>query len=100
VLYVGPDGLLEGDEAPGRATLVLECTSATAEELWSGGTSFPAAITQGRLRIRGRVARVLAVMPTLAIAVAAYPDLTATAEPAGGHQVGLSRGATSAAVTR
>ncbi|MDH6124051.1 hypothetical protein [Kitasatospora sp. GP82] len=74
-IFVSAEGAVVGDGAPEYATLTIKSTAATAHELWLGRTSFPAAITSGRLRIFGKVAKVLELMPILAPAFERYPAI-------------------------
>jgi putative sterol carrier protein len=76
-LFVSGEGVLTGDQVPERATLTIKMSSDTAHELWSGQLSFPAGITGGRIKILGKVSRVLEVMPSLVPIFEIYPRIAA-----------------------
>ncbi|MBC3840832.1 hypothetical protein GXW82_12705 [Streptacidiphilus sp. 4-A2] len=76
-IFVSADGAVVGEDAPQYATHIIKSSTGTAHELWLGRTTFPAEITSGRLRIFGKVAKVLELMPILAPAFGRYPEIVA-----------------------
>ncbi|MEV5895022.1 hypothetical protein [Nonomuraea fuscirosea] len=77
--FISGDGVVTGGEAPEYATLTFTMSSDTAHALWSGQLSFPAGITGGKIRILGKVSKVLEVMPVLAPVFSLYPKAAAEA---------------------
>ncbi|NBM16031.1 hypothetical protein [Streptomyces sp. GC420] len=76
-IFVSPQGVVIGDEAPETAAITLRMSCDTAHALWMGRLMVPVAIATGRLRIRGKVARVLELVPMLQPAFDRYPDIAA-----------------------
>jgi hypothetical protein len=85
-VFVSADELITGDGAPGYATLVVKSSCDDAHALWLGLTTFPALVTTGRMKILGKVSKVLEVMPALVPVFEHYPavarDAGLTGEPA------------------
>ncbi|MFF4316128.1 SCP2 sterol-binding domain-containing protein [Streptomyces sp. 900105755] len=77
VVHVSADALRLGAEAPEEATIRIKMSSDTAHQLWLGKLMMPTAIATGRVRIRGKVARVLELVPILRPAFDRYPELAA-----------------------
>ncbi|MCG7206183.1 MULTISPECIES: SCP2 sterol-binding domain-containing protein [Streptomyces] len=75
VLHVSADALTIGADAPEQATIRIKMSSDTAHQLWLGKLMMPTAIATGRVRIRGKVARVLELVPILRPAFDRYPEL-------------------------
>ncbi|MEU2420743.1 hypothetical protein ABZ619_06810 [Streptomyces sp. NPDC007851] len=75
VLHVSADALTTGAAAPEQATIRIKMSSDTAHQLWLGKLMMPTAIATGRVRIRGKVARVLELVPILRPAFDRYPEL-------------------------
>ncbi|WP_046728018.1 SCP2 sterol-binding domain-containing protein [Streptomyces humi] len=75
VLHVSADALTVGADAPEQATIRIKMSSDTAHQLWLGKLMMPTAIATGRVRIRGKVARVLELVPILRPAFDRYPEL-------------------------
>ncbi|MFB7091296.1 SCP2 sterol-binding domain-containing protein [Streptomyces sp. NPDC056296] len=75
VLHVSADALRVGSQAPDDATIRIRMSSDTAHQLWLGKLMMPTAIATGRVRIRGKVARVLELVPILRPAFDRYPEL-------------------------
>ncbi|MFF4116887.1 hypothetical protein ACFY0P_25930 [Streptomyces sp. NPDC001714] len=79
-IFVSPQGGVRvGDEQTGPAAITLRMSCDTAHALWMGRLLVPVAIATGRLRIRGRVAKVLELVPMLRPAFDRYPDIAAAA---------------------
>lgn len=76
-IFVSPDGVVLGDVVPYRAAITLKMTCDTAHALWMGRLLVPAAIATGKVRIRGRIAKVLELVPTLQPAFDSYPAIAA-----------------------
>ncbi|MEH0416294.1 SCP2 sterol-binding domain-containing protein [Streptomyces sp. B21-083] len=77
VIHVSADALRVGADAPEEATIRIKMTSDTAHQLWLGKLMMPTAIATGKVRIRGKVARVLELVPILRPAFDRYPELAA-----------------------
>lgn len=78
-IFVSPDGVVVGDEAPFKPAITLKMSCDTAHALWLGRLPVPAAIATGKLRIRGRIAKVLELVLLLQPAFDRYPDIAADA---------------------
>ncbi|MFJ9562206.1 SCP2 sterol-binding domain-containing protein [Streptomyces fuscichromogenes] len=78
-LLVTPQGVRAGAEQAGPAAITLRMSCDTAHALWMGQLMVPVAIATGRLRIRGKVARVLELVPMLRPAFDRYPEIAAAA---------------------
>ncbi|MFG2958882.1 hypothetical protein ACGF5O_34850 [Streptomyces sp. NPDC048291] len=79
-IFVSPQtGVHVGAEQPGPAAITLRMSCDTAHALWMGRLLVPVAIATGRLRIRGRVAKVLELVPMLRPAFDRYPDIATAA---------------------
>lgn len=76
-VFVSPQGVVIGEEAPQPAAITLRMSCDTAHALWMGRLMVPVAIATGRLRIRGKVAKVLELVPMLRPAFDRYPDIAA-----------------------
>ncbi|MER7841556.1 hypothetical protein ABTY98_38145 [Streptomyces sp. NPDC096040] len=76
-IFVAPHGVFVGEEASRTATITLRMSCDTAHALWLGQLMVPVAIATGRLRIRGKVAKVLELVPMLRPAFDRYPDIAA-----------------------
>lgn len=74
-VFVSTENVLTGPDAPEHATLVMKMSCDTAHSLWLNSIAFPTAITNGRLRIIGKVAKVLEVIPILAMTFDRYPSI-------------------------
>ncbi len=75
VLHVAPGVVRAGDQAPDEATVTIRMSCDTAHKLWSGSLLMPAAIATGRVRIKGKVAKVLELVPILQPAFDRYPQI-------------------------
>lgn len=78
-IYVSADGMLVGDDVPETATITIKMSSDTAHALWLGTLMMPTAIATGKVRIRGKVAKVLELVPILQPAFDRYPEIAANA---------------------
>lgn len=76
-IYVAPHGVFAGEQPQGSAAITLRMSCDTAHALWMGRLLVPVAIATGRLRIRGKVAKVLELVPMLRPAFDRYPDIAA-----------------------
>ncbi|MFC9842691.1 SCP2 sterol-binding domain-containing protein [Streptomyces sp. NPDC127595] len=77
IVHVSADALTVGADAPEEATVKIKMSSDTAHQLWLGKLMMPTAIATGKVRIRGKVARVLELVPILRPAFDRYPELAA-----------------------
>ncbi|MDQ0773023.1 putative sterol carrier protein [Streptomyces aurantiacus] len=75
VLHVSADALTVGNDAPEEATVRIKMSSDTAHQLWLGKLMMPTAVATGKVRISGKVARVLELVPILRPAFDRYPKL-------------------------
>jgi putative sterol carrier protein len=76
-VFISPDGVLMGDDVPETAAITIRMSCDTADALWRGNLMMPTAIATGKVRIRGKVAKVLELVPILRPAFDRYPDLAA-----------------------
>lgn len=76
-IFVSPEGVVLGDAVPYKAAITLKMSCDTAHALWMGRLLVPAAIATGKVRIRGRIAKVLELVPTLQPAFDSYPTIAA-----------------------
>lgn len=80
VLHVSTDGVRLGEEAVAApADIMIKMTADTAHKLWMGTLMMPTAIATGRVRIRGKVAKVIEFVPILQPAFDRYPQISADA---------------------
>ena len=78
-IYVSADEVVVGPEAAERpAAITIKMSSDTAHALWLGKLMVPTAVATGRLRIRGKVAKVIELVPILQPAFDKYPDIAAS----------------------
>lgn len=77
VIWVSADEMRTGDEAPEEAVITIKMSCDTAHALWLGKLMMPAAIATGKVRIRGKVAKVLELVPILKPAFDRYPEIAA-----------------------
>lgn len=75
VIHIAPGRVLLGDEAPQDATVTIKMSCDTAHRLWLGTLLMPAALAMGKVRIKGKVAKVLELVPILQPAFDQYPQL-------------------------
>ncbi|MEU9453431.1 hypothetical protein [Streptomyces sp. NPDC048277] len=76
-IFVAPQGVVIGEQPSRTAAITLRMSCDTAHALWMGRLMVPVAIATGRLRIRGKVAKVLELVPMLRPAFDRYPDIAA-----------------------
>jgi putative sterol carrier protein len=77
VVHVSPDGVLLGESAPESAAVSIKMSCDTAHKLWNGTLLMPAALAMGKVRIKGKVANVLELVPILQPAFDRYPEIAA-----------------------
>jgi putative sterol carrier protein len=76
-IFISPDEILLGDEAPEDASITIKMSCDTAHSLWMGTLMMPTAVATGRVRIRGKVAKVIEFVPILQPAFDRYPEIAA-----------------------
>lgn len=76
-IFLSPDGVVVGDQAPPDAAITIKMSCDTAHALWMGTLMMPTALATGRVRIRGKVAKVLEFVPILQPAFDRYPEIAA-----------------------
>jgi putative sterol carrier protein len=76
-IFVSPDGVSVGDDVPDSAAITIKMSCDTAHTLWLGKLMMPTAVATGRVRIRGKVAKVLELVPILRPAFDRYSDIAA-----------------------
>ena len=74
-IYVSPEKVVVGETVPDNATITIKMSCDTAHELWLGKLMVPTAVATGRLRIRGKVAKVIELVPILQPAFDRYPEI-------------------------
>jgi putative sterol carrier protein len=74
-VYVSPDEVLVGDDVPESAAITIKMSCDTAHKLWLGTLMMPTAIATGKVRIRGKVSKVIELVPILQPAFDRYPQL-------------------------
>lgn len=79
VIHLSADKMVMGDAAPEEATIKIKMSCDTAHSLWLGKLMMPTAIATGKVRIRGKVSRVLELVPILRPAFDEYPEIAAKA---------------------
>jgi putative sterol carrier protein len=77
-IFLSPDGLLMGDQVPDESSITVSMSCDTAHSLWMGKLMMPAAVATGRVRIRGKIAKVLEFVPILRPAFDRYPEIAAS----------------------
>lgn len=76
-VYVSADEVLLGVDAPDNASITIKMSCDTAHALWVGRLMMPTAIATGKVRIRGKVAKVIEFVPILQPAFDLYPQIAA-----------------------
>jgi putative sterol carrier protein len=76
-ILMGPGTLEIGEQVEGEANITIKMSCDTAHKLWLGTLLMPAAIATGKVRIRGKVAKVLELVPILRPAFDRYPEIAA-----------------------
>lgn len=77
LIYVSPDEVRYGDEVPEKAAITIKFSCDTAHKLWMGTLMMPTAVATGKVRIRGKVAKVIELVPILQPAFDRYPEIAA-----------------------
>jgi putative sterol carrier protein len=77
-IYISPDEVLLGGEAPESASITIKMSCDTAHSLWMGTLMMPTAVATGKVRIRGKVAKVIEFVPILQPAFDRYPEIAAS----------------------
>jgi putative sterol carrier protein len=75
-IFVSPDEVLVG-EIPESSTITIKMSCDTAHSLWMGTLMMPTAVATGKVRIRGKVAKVIELVPILQPAFDRYPEIAA-----------------------
>jgi putative sterol carrier protein len=83
-VFVSADAVELGEDIPDRSTITIKMTCDTADALWRGDLMMPSAVATGRVRIRGKVAKVIELIPILQPAFDRYPEIAAEHGIAGG----------------
>lgn len=76
-IYIAPGEVLFGDDAPESATITIKMSCDTAHALWMGTLMMPSAVATGKVRIRGKISKVLEFVPILQPAFDRYPEIAA-----------------------
>lgn len=75
-IFISPDEVLFGDAIPDAAiTIKMSCD--TAHSLWMGTLMMPTAVATGKVRVRGKVSKVIEFVPILQPAFDRYPQIAA-----------------------
>lgn len=77
VIHITPDTVRLGADAPEEAAVIIKMSCDTAHKLWLGTLLMPAALAMGKVRIKGKVAKVLELVPILQPAFDRYPQIVA-----------------------
>ncbi len=76
-IFIAPGQVLMGDEAPESATITIKMSCDTAHSLWMGTLMMPSAVATGKVRVRGKISKVLEFVPILQPAFDRYPQIAA-----------------------
>jgi putative sterol carrier protein len=76
-IFISPDEILLGDDVPEESSITIKMSCDTAHSLWMGTLMMPTAVATGRVRIRGKVAKVIEFVPILQPAFDRYPEVVA-----------------------
>jgi putative sterol carrier protein len=82
-VFVSADEVAVGEDVPEGAAITIKMSCDTAHALWMGKLLMPTAVATGRVRIRGKVAKVLEFVPILQPAFDRYPEIAAASGIAG-----------------
>jgi putative sterol carrier protein len=82
-IFVSPDEVVVGDGADRDGAITIKMSCDTAHALWLGKLLMPAAVAMGKVRIRGKIAKVLELVPILRPAFDRYAEVAASAGIAG-----------------
>lgn len=75
VIHVAPEAVTYGEHASADASIAIKMSCDTAHRLWNGSLLMPAALATGKVRIRGKVNKVLELVPILQPAFDRYPEI-------------------------
>ena len=79
-VFISPGEVVVGGAGvPQDATVTIKMSCDTAHSLWLGKLLMPAAVATGKVRIRGKISKVLELVPILRPAFDRYPDIAAGA---------------------
>ena len=76
-IFLAPGEVKIGDEAPESASITIKMSCDTAHSLWMGTLMMPSAVATGKVRIRGKISKVLEFVPILQPAFDRYPEIAA-----------------------
>ena len=76
-IFIAPGELSVGEPVDRDASITIKMSCDSAHRLWLGTLLMPAAIATGKVRIRGKVAKVLELVPILRPAFDRYPEIAA-----------------------
>jgi putative sterol carrier protein len=76
-IFVSPEQINIGDTNSADAAITIKMSCDTAHALWLGKLMVPTAVATGKLRIRGKVAKVIELVPILQPAFDRYPEIAA-----------------------
>jgi putative sterol carrier protein len=79
LIFVSADTVLFGDQVPQDAAITIKMSCDTAHALWLGKLMMPTAVATGKVRVRGKVAKVIQLVPILQPAFDRYPEIAAAA---------------------
>lgn len=77
LVYIAPGEVRYGDDVPEKAAITIKMSCDTAHSLWLGKLMMPTAVATGKVRIRGKVAKVIELVPILQPAFDRYPQIAA-----------------------
>jgi putative sterol carrier protein len=76
-IFISPDEVLLGEAVPESASITIKMSCDTAHSLWMGTLMMPTAVATGKVRVRGRVSKVIEFVPILQPAFERYPEIAA-----------------------
>jgi len=74
-IFVSPEQIDIGEANSADAAITLKMSCDTAHALWLGKLMVPTAVATGKLRIRGKVAKVIELVPILQPAFDRYSEI-------------------------
>jgi putative sterol carrier protein len=77
-MYIAPGEVRYGADVPEKAAITIKMSCDTAHSLWLGKLMMPTAVATGKVRIRGKVAKVIELVPILQPAFDRYPEIAAS----------------------
>lgn len=78
LVYIAPGEVRYGADVPEKAAITIKMSCDTAHSLWLGTLMLPTAVATGRVRIRGKVAKVIELVPILQPAFDRYPQIASS----------------------